>query len=80
MVVSGPGQRVGHRILCSGTSPSGFYYHSATLADGNVYVFGGGKGHKLKSADLGKYTIHSNTWQLLSSGEVIVPQLVLARP
>mmetsp|Transcript_62199 Transcript_62199/g.110881 ORF Transcript_62199/g.110881 Transcript_62199/m.110881 type:complete len:505 (-) Transcript_62199:699-2213(-) len=61
------------QLVPEGTSPSGFYYHSATFADGNIYVFGGGKGHKKKSADLGKYTIHSNTWQLLSSGESGTP-------
>jgi hypothetical protein len=46
---------------------SGFYYHSAVLMDGTVYVFGGGRGHKLKSGDFSAFDIEYVSWSPLST-------------
>ncbi len=48
-----------------------FYYHSAVLYEERIYVFGGGKGSKRKSADLSVYHIEANAWTLLSRPEVL---------
>eukprot|EP00996_Jenningsia_fusiforme_P000133 NODE_1094_length_1709_cov_47.130120_g970_i0.p1 GENE.NODE_1094_length_1709_cov_47.130120_g970_i0~~NODE_1094_length_1709_cov_47.130120_g970_i0.p1 ORF type:complete len:364 (-),score=59.26 NODE_1094_length_1709_cov_47.130120_g970_i0:618-1634(-) len=45
-----------------GTGPRGFYYHSASLANERIYVFGGGRGSKVKSSDFAAYSISRNAW------------------
>ena len=65
-------------LLPPGTSPSGFYYHSATFAAPFIYVFGGGKGHKKKSSDLGAYDTRSNAWVTLQQSQVCPPMCPVA--